>query len=131
MIKKVFLLILIIFFLQSCGEKYSTFQHYETTVKNNKPAGDTIVKDSILNFYFSRLCKPGAGGLKASCWIGPAHQNKKMWVVVSGRMRTNYAHSNATITFSAIGKNNEIVLWRAIFLKHYAEDINKWCFFKD
>lgn len=129
---QIFSILFLLIFFYACDDKYATFEKSVITVHNNRSgSADTVMKDQGTDFFYSRLRKKNTGGLSAICFIGPAHQNKKMWVVVSGRVRTNYAHSNSTITLSATSKENEVLLWRAIFLKYYYTDCNKWCYFKD
>jgi len=130
-VKKIAPLILIIFFLYACEDKYSTLKSFNITAAGRSATADTIIKDSINNFYFSRLRYPNTGGLSATYTLTPEHQNKRLYVVVSGRARTNYAQSNAAIVFTAYDDREELLLWHALSLQYYFTDINKWCAFKD
>jgi hypothetical protein len=124
--------IFIVLLLSNCNDKYNTFQSAVVTVSNNKGvANDTIIKDSVFNFSFSRLQKATARGLNATFTITPEHQEKDLYIVVSGKARTNYAHSNSSITLSAVSSKGELIAWKAFLLKYYYVDNNKWCYFKD
>ncbi|MBK9284297.1 MAG: hypothetical protein IPM51_08225 [Sphingobacteriaceae bacterium] len=121
----------IFIFLSACKEDYKTIQKFTVTPANREPKGDTIMHDNQGNFDFSRIVKKNEAGLTALINISEENRNKKIWVIFSGRLRTNYAHSNATISIAAIGLNQTIVVWNASFLKYFVTEINQWCPFKD
>jgi len=132
MLKKIIFLILVSFFLQSCEDKFSTIYKAQITVNNNRPnTADTVLYDSINHFKFSRLNKIDVSGITSTFVLPKEHQNKALWVIFSGRARTDYAHSNSSITTAAMSEKNECLVWRAVFLRYFYTDINKWCYFKD
>lgn len=130
-VKKIVAAGILIFFLYSCDDKYNTIQTFKVTANNRSATADTVMKDGSGNFYFSRLRTPGTAGLIATYTLSTEHQNKGIYALVSGRIRTNYAHSNASIAFAAYDDKNEVLVWRAVFLRYYFTDIDQWCAFKD
>ena len=128
MIKKFFLLSVIVFFLQSCRDKFENVCENIITVDNNRAnTGDTVLFDSINKFKFSRVNKKDASTLVASFTLPKEQQNKALWVVFSGRVRSNFAHSNSSITLAAMSEKGECLVWRATLLKYYYTDIG-WQF---
>lgn len=125
------LLFFICFFCFSCREEFKSAQKFSVTALNNPPSGDTAMLDEKDKFYFSRITNPSCGGLNAPWKISEENRNKRIWVIFSGRARTNYVQSNATISVAAIGLNQTAVVWQAVFLRYYITDINAWCPFKD
>ncbi len=130
-IRIVIFLIVTLFFLAGCSDKYQVIQSITVTPNINKPTGDTIILDSTKKFYFSRLRAKGTGGLIGTYKVTADHVNKQLYIVVSGRVRTNYAHSNSTITVAVNDDQKNTIVWRAMSLKYYFTEINKWCPFKD
>ena len=131
-LKKFTLLFTVIFLLVSCTDEYKTIQSLNITSKNNKAGTSSLsILDSVTKLTFSRLNTKAAGGLIGTFKVGSDYKNKALWFVVSGKIRTNYAHSNATITFAGNEQNGEIILWRAIYLRYFFTENNKWCFFRD
>ncbi len=120
--------ILLIF---SCDDKYQTFDSKLVKADSKSSSSDTIISDSIQKFSFSRLRRPETQGLRASFIISPAQRFKQLYIVVNGKIRTNYAYSNSTISISAEDSLKNILIWRAIFLRYYYTEINEWCYFKD
>lgn len=118
-------------FCFSCREEFKSVQKFDVTALNNPKSGDTAIYDEQDKFYFSRITRPSCGGLNAPFKIEEKNRNKKIWVIFSGRARTNYVQSNATISIAAVGLNQMTVVWKAIFLRYYITDINQWCPFKD
>lgn len=130
-LKRIAAFYILIFFVSGCNDTYQTIQNYTITPANKPPAGDSIVKDSASNFYFSRIKLKNTGGLCAKFILEPQHKNKRLCMVVSGKIRSNYPYSNATVTFAASDDKGEVLIWRAIFLKYYFVDRNTWCPFRD
>jgi hypothetical protein len=126
----IFLFFLILFF-QSCADEYTSIEKFVITPSNHTLKADTIITDEVGGLRFSRLRKVGQAGYSAVTNLSIENRDKKIWVIFSGKVRTNYAHSNATISIAAVGLNQEIVVWNATFLKYFITDINKWCPFKD
>ncbi len=125
------LLYVIILFISSCGEKFESI-HKEFVIANPKVlAEDVVIKDSIENFYFSRIYIHDKCGLQIIYKLPKEYQNKELWVVVRGRARTNYAHSNANISLNTRSIDGQMLCWKATRLRYYFTDINKWCHFKD
>ena len=132
MIKKIILFFSLNILLHSCGDKFVNVCESVITVDNNRPnTGDTVLFDSINKFKFSRVNKRDASTLVASFTLPKEHQNKALWVVFCGKARTNFAYSNSSITLAAMSEKGECLVWRAVLLKYYFTDINKWCYFKD
>ena len=129
---RIFLFFFLILILCSCEDQFKTFEAQSITAANNKPGtADTVMTDSTGNFKFSRLRIPASSGLTASFKINGEHRKKALWMVCNGRVRSNFVHSNATITMAAVSPENEVVVWRAVFLKYYIVDVNRWCHFRD
>ncbi|MCE3260215.1 MAG: hypothetical protein K0S12_1856 [Bacteroidetes bacterium] len=126
------LLIAFLFLLfSSCGESYT---HVGTEVKvpeKGKMKEDSLLFDSIGRFYFSRVRSPGAFGLFHTYYLPGKNQNKELWVVVEGRVRSNVPHSMGTITLVASNEKDEMLCWKACFLRSHITELNTWCRFKD
>ena len=74
---------------------------------------------------------PNRIGLRAEYTLPKKAQKKELWVVISGMIRTNYAHSTAIIAVQTNSEDGQMLCWKALHLRYYFTDINKWCFFKD
>jgi len=124
-------LYVIILFVSSCGEKFESI-HKEFVIANPKVlAEDVVIKDTTENFYFSRIYIHDKCGLQIIYNVPKESQNKDLWVVASGRTRTNYAYSCASVSLNTRSIDGQMLCWRAISLRYYYTDINKWCHFKD
>jgi hypothetical protein len=131
---RISLFLFLILILCGCEDEFRTFDVQTITVANNKPGSltrDTIMMDSAGKFKFSRLRFPSSSGLNATCVIDETHREKPLWVVFSGRVRSNYAHSNATITMAAVSPENGMLVWKGSLLRYYVVDVNRWCHFRD
>ncbi len=130
--KKITTLIVSIFFLSACDDRYITLKTLTITANTNKPGTSSVVMvDSLKHFEYSRLKGKSQGGLIGTYTVTPEHSNKQLYVIVSGKIRTNYAHSNSNIIIAATDDKNELILWRGIYIQYYYTEINKWCPFKD
>jgi hypothetical protein len=138
---RISLFLFLILILCSCEDKFRTFDVQTITVANNKRdtrdtinkpgVQDTVMTDSTGKFRFSRLRFPSSRGLTATCMIEETHREKPLWIVFSGRVRSNYAHSNATITMAAVSPENGMLVWNGSLLRYYITDVNRWCHFRD
>lgn len=133
MIKTCYIFFLFSFLLlfSSCAERYEEIGRQLTTARTNKMREDTLIFDSIHKSYFSRIMKPNGGGLQTVYQIPAEHQNKELWVVLEGRIRTNYPHTHSTITLITASEKGEMLCWKASFLSTYYTKLNDWCHFKD
>ena len=131
-IRGIFFFPIILFLFVSCEERYRTFNSFIVTPKDNTSSADTTIIDSLGRFEFSRISKAGIGGLSGFSYIGPSHKNRKLCIVFAGRVRTNFTHSFATISFSINGDDKEeLLVWRSVNLRTHFYDTNKWCSFRD
>lgn len=130
-LKKITALFIVIFFLSGCQDKFVSIQHFTITPSENKTGSAEIIKDSLLNFSFSRLRIKSTDGFFTDYAMPVEHQNKVLRIIVSGNVRTNYAHSNAHIVFMGFDSGKEMITWRAVPLRYYFYEINKWSSFKD
>jgi hypothetical protein len=124
-------LLLFVVLFSSCGESYITVGKQITLPEKGKQKEDSIFVDSSGKFNFSRIQNPGAFGLFNSFKIPLENQDKELWVVFEGRARSNFPHSNGTITVVGSNDKGETLCWKACFLKAHLTDVNKWCHFKD
>lgn len=128
--KAIITVLLLCFF--SCNRNQSVLVMTEEVFAN--PANqreDTVLKRKDNKGYFSRLYKPNSHGL-ISRWIIPdsiAEYDFK--ILFSGRARTNYAYSNASIMLAVMSKEQTVNVWTPLMLRYYFTEINKWCNFKD
>jgi len=132
MFKKIFFIVCLIISTYGCGKKYKTI-FTETLVVDNKykQHEDTVLIDSIRPVLFSRLYRPNSFGMRTAYQVPTESQEKKMYVVVSGRSRNNYAHSNAVIVVVTHNAKNEQLSWDFIRMKYQYTEVNYWCNFKD
>jgi hypothetical protein len=131
-LKGIFFSLSFLFLFTACREKFSTINECIVAAKDEASTVDTLIIDSAGKFPFSRLNKINNGGLACSFVLEPKYQNKKICVLFSGRCRSNFVQSGATISLSANAeKDNELLSWRAAHLKVHMTDIDQWCSFKD
>ena len=103
-------------------------------VVNASAAGqreDTILKKENGTTFFSRLYKPNSNGLISKWTIPDSIAEYDFKILFSGRARTNYAHSNASIMVAVMSKEKEANVWSPTFLRYYFTETNTWCDFKD
>lgn len=132
MFKKIFFIVGLITVMYGCGKKNKTI-FTDTLVVDDKykPHEDTVLIDSIRPILFSRLHRPNSFGMRTAYQVPTELQGKKMYVVVSGRSRNNYAHSNAVIVVVTHNAKNEQLSWDFIRMKYQYTEVNYWCNFKD
>jgi hypothetical protein len=116
--------------LTGCSDRYDVIAAQVVSVKEARRMSDTIMKDSVQGFYFSRLNKPATFGLSCDVKIPEPNQNKQLFVVAYGRARSNYAQSGGIIVVAA-HYNNEQVSWMILPIKIHITDTNTWCYFRD
>jgi hypothetical protein len=116
--------------LAGCSDRYDIIAEQVVSVKEARRMSDTIMKDSIQGFYFSRLNKPATFGLSCDVKIPEQNQNKQLFLVTYGRARSNYAQSGGIIVV-APHYNNEQVSWRLLPIRIHITDTNTWCYFRD
>lgn len=121
-----------LFLLTSCEAPFLPVATYTAIPgKTNLPSSDTVMTDSISGIKFSRLTKVGVGGIAVKHEFKQEQQNKPTWVVFSGRLRSNYVHSNSSITISGSDPTGQNILWKAVFLKYHLVELNRWMPFRD
>lgn len=63
--------------------------------------------------------------------VPPEHQDKHFYIVFKGKIRSNYAQSNASIVFLAYDKNNNQLCWWALPARPHLVYQNQWNTFHD
>lgn len=127
------LFLLCIYFLMfvNCQHKYEKIHSDIIFCENAKHNQDTILIDSLQNLNFSRLNKFSSCGMEFIYNVPKNIQNIAVCVVFSGRVRTNYAFSNAAVVCSAFSEKKEKLFWNSINLRNVFIGINNWSTFRD
>jgi len=120
-----------LFALFSCNQPYEIIHETEVYADANDTINSSIVKDTVNRFIFSRINQPNNGGLACSFSFNDEQRKGVYKVVVSGRIRTNFAHSFAYINVSTSDLNGTLIDYKALPLRYYFTDIHQWCYFKD
>ncbi len=131
MLKQFFILFTIASICVSCDKTYETIYQCAAVPEKTERGEDTLMKDSSANFNFSRLRKPNSGGISCHYLFEPGKPQSEYYVVFHGRIRTNYAQSNAFINLSSIDVDGNIINWNSSSLKYFVTDTDQWCWFKD
>lgn len=128
---KIIILSLTLTLINGCQNEYKKI-HSEIVIPNPSVRyQDTVIRDSVGNFYFSRLSKTGSSGMEFNYIIPEKNQNKEVCVVLSGHARTNYAHSTAAICFGAFSNDGRRLFWKVIKIRSVFLGINTWSAFRD
>ncbi len=104
------------------------------TIIAGKPgtsSGDSICIDSLTHTPFSRIRKSNTAGLQYVFNVSEANQNKHYYIVFKGRVRTNYALSNAAIVLMAFDKDKQQLCWMTAPLRPFVVQQNNWNYFLD
>lgn len=99
--------------------------------KPNTSSGDTVIFDSITRTFFSRISKMSTAGLQYVYTVPEINQNKHFYIVFKGRVRTNYAQSNAAIVLMAFDKDKQQLCWMNAPLRPLIVKQNEWNYFQD
>jgi hypothetical protein len=129
--KKPVILSFLCLLLASCEDRYAVIQTLAITPEALPGRADTVMTDAAGNFRFSRIKTRATGGLNAGWTLPEERRNKELCVVVTGRARSNYAHSNADIVLAASSPTNKLTVWRAVHLRYFNVDENHWFPFRD
>lgn len=121
----------ILFFFFSCGEKFKITTKKITLAKRENLAEDTVIKDNTNSIYFSRVSTPKKYGLRSEYILPPDAKNRDLWIIISGRCRTDNIYSNSSIIAHTVSEDGQILFWGNIPLRCFYADINKWSTFKD
>lgn len=128
---KIIILSLAIPIFTGCQNEYQKI-HSEIVVPNPSVRyQDTIIRDSVNNFYFSRLFNTASSGMQFSYIIPEKSQNKEVCVVLSGHARTNYAYSTSAICFGAFNDDGRRLFWKVIKIRNVFLGVNTWSPFRD
>lgn len=117
--------------LFSCSHSYDSIYTTRVIAEWKETAGGRTVKDSVTQLVFSRISEPNNGGLACSYAFTDEQRKGIYKVVMSGRIRTNYAHSFSYINVSTSDLGGVLIDYKALPLRYYFTDINQWCYFKD
>jgi len=131
MIKKATISLVCLIFLVSCDDRYDTINTCVALPSPSTHQADTIIKDSISGYYFSRLTQAASVGLQCTYILPNDYRTDELEIVFSGRIRTNYVMTNANICVSTVDVDGKIISWNGQLLRYYTTDINKWVPFKD
>lgn len=132
MLNKFFLYLFISFVFVACSDEYTLIHEDIVTVNKNKLRDDSLLRDTILNFNFSRLAKPNSYGLESAFKVSDEFRNKKLRIIFRGKGRTAQVYTNSSITIAILtGDSNKVLIWKAMSLKYAYTDVNKWCWFQD
>jgi hypothetical protein len=115
----------------SCTETYDFVGEQIIVPIEENAKEDIILKDSTSNFLFSRIQGSGATGLFTYFKIPFDNQNKELWIVFQGRLRSNLPQSHAAITVSGSNDSGEVLSKDICPLRYFVTETNKWCHFKD
>lgn len=128
---KIIILSLTLNILNGCQHEYEKI-HSEIVVPNpSVKYQDTIIRDSVNNFYITRLFKTASSGMEFKYIIPEKSQNKELCVVFSGHARTNYAYSTSAICFGAFNNEGRSLFWNVIKIRNVFLGINTWSAFRD
>lgn len=114
----------------SCADRYEPINTQVIIPDQVSRADDTLMYDSLAHVPFSRLRRLASFGLRYAYELPEQNRGKEMYVVVSGRTRSNYAQSTAVIVV-VTHKDNEQLSWQVIPMRLYYTEQNKWCTFRD
>ncbi len=131
MLKKKIIGILALILFFSCEDKYELIDSKTIVSDSKKINGDTILYDSSGSFYYSRINKANSQGLLSQFILPDEFKTAQLEIVFSGRVKTNYAQSNAYINVAPFDQYGVMLGWNGICLRYYFTEINKWCYFKD
>lgn len=92
---------------------------------------DTVMTDTINAALFSRLNKAASQGMLYEYRLPPERQDKHFYIVFKGKIRSNYAQSNAAVVFLAFDKNNNQLCWWALPARPHLVYQNQWNTFHD
>ncbi len=115
----------------SCKDHFDTVHEQVIQVDTSNLRDDTLMMDNSLSHSFSRLKKSNSFGRVYTYKYPDALIGKELLLVFEGKMRTNYAESNSTISLAVHEKEGGQLNWMSIFLRRHFTDINTWCRFKD
>lgn len=121
----------IVLLFSACRESYRIIQEIKIEPDSLNLADDTICKDLKSQTLFSRLSKKESRGLHYSYVLPKEMKGKEVYIVASGKARTNYAHSNTYITIVVNDEKNNQLLWRALPLRFFYTEVNVWSPFRD
>ncbi len=128
--KILFLAGIVCLLLSSCRKKYEIAESRILTVDNVKRVDDAVLEDSLGHFQFSRLSRPGTFGMMADFELPEKNQDCDGYVIVSGRVRSNYVQSEAFLVV-VTHKDQEQLSWQTLPVRLYTTHLNAWCPFKD
>ena len=129
--RKLFLLSLSVL-LVSCGDIYREVgSNKKKKKKNSVNINDSVILDAKSQTFYSRLSKPNTSGLRVNCAIPESKTDRRFYVILEGRIRSNYAHSNSGIVIQGVNSKKEQLCWRYIPLSYFYKELNTWCHFKD
>lgn len=131
MIQKAVICFFFLILMCSCEDRYDTINTCIALPDKEAHHDDTIMKDSIKGFYFSRLTEASSRGLQCNYTVPPELKNSELEIVFSGKIRTNFAVTNAFINVAAMSEDGAMASWNGLVLRYFITDINKWCPFKD
>lgn len=107
------------------------FQQLIIADKHNLHAEDTVIVDKWSKKAYSRLSKPNVAGIQFYYELPTEYQDKHLYVVFDGKVRTNYAQSNAAMVLLAFDKNKNQLCWLVTPLRPSILKQNEWCHFRD
>lgn len=114
-----------------CSDKFKTVHEQYLFVDKSDLKDDTLIADSVTKAFFSRLSRPSSFGRTLVYKLSKEQEGKEFYIVFYGKIRTNFAQSNATITVVEHTNKSEQICWLSLFLRRHFTDQNKWCYFKD
>jgi hypothetical protein len=132
LVRRFFLLCTPLLMLCGCHDSFETIYTDAVVIDENyQPVEDTVLTDSVQHFKFSRLHRADTYGIRLAYKVPPESQGKSLYVIVSGRTRTNLAYSTGHITISSGSKKNGQTSIDALEMRYQYTDVNRWCDFRD
>ncbi len=128
---RIVIFLALFFSIVSCEDKFSTVHSRSLPAQASIRRNDTIIKDSITNLFFTRLSNKGSFGMMYTYYPPDDVRDKLIEVVFSGKARTSYPHSNASIVVTVGSKKDVQQGWTGRNIRYVFTDINTWCEFKD
>ena len=116
----------------SCDKPYQIIDQKIVRVNQKQLKEDSLLRDTVFNFNYSRLSKPNSSGLESVFYVPEKYKNKPLRIIFNGKSRTNQVYTNASVVISLLhGSDNQILIWKVMSLRYAYTDVNKWCWVSD
>lgn len=118
------------FLLLGCNQAAEVENHLIVFQPMTRNAGK-IKEDSVFKgHYFCHLDSTSKYGFEYVYHLSEADQEKKLKLVISGKIRTNFVHTTGLVTY-VLFNGDKMCNWDASNLRYHIPDLNKWCRFRE